>query len=180
MKRFQTTLVVALCVALASGPAVATEAQASTTSDKTTQAKDLRLSRGGLLRGVALTTQMKPIANADVLVHFQGHVIARTKSADDGSFAVQGLRGGIHTVSIGARSDNVRFWTAQAAPPKAKTVLAINGEEQVMRGQYVPPVSLPVVITALGAGLIGGILGYNLRDCGGKKGGGSDDDPESP
>lgn len=180
MNLHRTITVGALCVALAGGPAVATESQSATTrpaKKQTVIAKDIALQGGGLLKGYSLNTQMKPVAGATVLVQYQGHVIARTKSAKDGSFAVQGLRNGLHTVSVGSKQNTVRFWTAKAAPPKASRVLAVNGEERIMRGQYIPPVSLPIVITAIGSGVIGGIIGYQLRDDDGGGGGGT---PASP
>ncbi|MFK7817718.1 MAG: hypothetical protein AB8G99_03280 [Planctomycetaceae bacterium] len=158
MKLFTRT---ALCFALLTGPAMA---NSQTVSSQPTPVRNVALHAGGTMNGVALNTAAKPIANADVAIMYGQHVIARTKTRKDGTFAVRGLRGGMHTVRVGTRSSMYRLWSAKTAPPNAVKVAAINGDSNAVRGQYVPPIGLETVAVAVGAGLIGGIIGYQVKD----------------
>ena len=155
----------ALCVAMLASPVLAqtptgTPARAP---QKALKVKDVSLQSGGMMQGVALSTAAKPIAGADVVVRYGTHVIARTTTAADGSFAVKGLRAGAHTVQVGSRSHVLRLWTAEAAPPSAIQTVAVNGDNGIVRGQL-PPINLPVVGAALAFGVIGGVIGYNIKD----------------
>lgn len=170
MKRFKTVVHTALCLAMVTGSALADQtrkvAPKTTTPPKVQApvAKDAALSKGGILRGVALNTAAKPIANADVQIRFGSHVIARTKTRADGSFAVRGLRSGVHTVSVGQQANLYRLWTADVAPPAALAVVAVNGSEQTMRGQYMPaidPMMLGVIATTA---IIAGVIGKQVGD----------------
>jgi len=156
----------ALCVAMLASPALAQTPTGTPASAprKQFEVKDVSLQPGGMMQGVALSTSAKPIAGADVVVCYGTHVIARTKTAADGSFAVKGLRAGAHTVQVGSRSHVFRLWTAAAAPPDAIRTVAVNGDNGVVRGQHMPPVNLPVVAAALTFGVIGGVIGYNIKD----------------
>ncbi len=150
----------ALCFAMLTGPAVAGE----TKTTPRQPGKNVALHAGGVLRGVALNTAAKPIANADVAVRFGPHIVARTKTRKDGSFVVRGLRSGTHVVSVGSNSTRYTFWPKNAAPPTALKTVAVNGNSNAVRGQYIPPVGLETVAVAVGAGLIGGIIGYQVKD----------------
>jgi hypothetical protein len=160
MKLFTHT---SLCFALLAGPALA---DSPTTSSKrqTAPVRNVELQTGGLMKGVALNTAAKPLANQKVEVLFGQHVVARTITGKDGRFAVKGLRGGMHTVRVGSGTDTYRLWSTKTAPPNALKVAAINADRNVVRGQYIPPVGLETVAVAIGAGLIGGIIGYQVND----------------
>lgn len=157
---------VALCVAMLASPALA-QAQAGTQrsqSQNQLSVKDVSLQSGGLIKGVALNTAARPIAGAEVVVQYGTHVIARTRTTADGSFAVKGLRAGAHTIHVGSQSHVYRLWTADAAPPNAIQTVAVNGDNQAVRGQMMPALNLPVVAAAITFGVIGGIIGYNVKD----------------
>ncbi len=156
---------VGLCLAMLTSPAFAQTQRTQThRSVPAIKARDVSLQSAGVVRGVALNTAAKPIANATVLIQYGPHVVARTKTNADGSFAIRGLRAGVHTVSVGSRSETFRFWTAAAAPPSALKTLAVNGDSGAVRGQQIPPIGAPIVCTAIVAGLVGGLIGYHAND----------------
>lgn len=110
-------------------------AQEKNTTARTAQMTDVKLANGGVLRGRVVNAQGKALANTTVLVSYNGQVIARTNSSASGTYAVKGLRGGLHQVTAGSQSNVVRLWTASAAPKSARTeVLSVAGS--VVRGQY--------------------------------------------
>lgn len=157
----------ALCVAILASPTLA-QAQTRTVparSQSQLNVKDISLRNGGLVKGVALNTAAQPLAGTEVVVQYGSHVIARTKTGADGSFAIKGLRAGAHTVTVGSNSQVVRFWTADAAPKNAIHTLAVNGDQSnAVRGQMMPALNLPVVCAAVAFGVIGGVIGYNVKD----------------
>lgn len=160
-----TSLRVALCLAVVTSPAFAD----GSTANLTSLVRDVRLAKGGLITGKALNTSARPIVNAEVVIQYGPHVVARTRTGADGSFAIRGLRAGAHTVSVGTRAHQCRFWTGDAAPPNALKTLAVNGDNGVVRGQWAPPVGLQTVGAAITFGVLGGVIGYNVRDTSRKK-----------
>ena len=173
MKISRTITHCALCVAVVAAPALADETRGTApavSAPAVTRAKDVALMSGGVMRGVALNTAAKPIANADVRIQFGSHVVARTKTNADGSFVVSGLRGGIHTVSVGSQTSRCRLWTENVAPRGAIKVIAFNGStDNVVRGQYIPPVDMGTVAIGLGALGIGLIIGKQIGDGDGRR-----------
>lgn len=161
MKKLERLLHTTLCLALVCAPALANEGQAAKPTQK--RVSDVRLSKNGLLTGVAVNNVAKPLANAEVVVHYGPHVIARTRTAKDGSFAVTGLRGGQHTVSIGSRNHTCRLWTGKTAPPRATSRVALNGDAHVVRAQGPGP-DVGTLAVVAGVGVLGGVIGYNVRD----------------
>lgn len=178
MKFSKTFTHCALCIAVVTAPAVADETRTTAPAPAAPAALDVALQSGGVLRGVALTTAAKPMANADVRIQFGPHIVARTRTKADGSFAIKGLRGGLHTVRVNSQVQSYRLWTAKTAPKSAVKVLAVNGSDTTVRGQYVPPIDLPVLVTGLAALGIGLVIGKQIGDDNGGGGGGSA--PASP
>lgn len=118
---------------------------------------DVALTQGGLLQGKVLDTQGQPVADAPVSVRFEGKEVASTKSSVDGSFAVRGLRGGTHVVVSGEHGGICRMWTAESAPPSARSAVMIVRGGQIARGQGF--VSGPGLLMA---GLLGGAVAGGL------------------
>jgi len=97
-------------------------------------AEDVRLDNTGVLHGMVVDPQAKPVSGAIVALRASGQkpVIARTDSK--GRFAVAGLRGGVYQLATGGGRKLLRVWSAQAAPPAAKPQ-AVVVAGQVVRGQ---------------------------------------------
>ncbi len=105
------------------------------TRTSASQLADVSLAEGGVLRGKVVDSQGKPVAGAAVTLGFAGHVVARTSTRQDGSYAVKGLRGGLHQLVAGADASMVRLWTPGTAPAAAQTT-ALTVAGQTIRGQY--------------------------------------------
>lgn len=168
MKHSKVLLHCALCVIVLTAPAVADHGRATVPGKPVTKAtsalKDVALSSGGIMRGVALNSATKPVPNANVVVQFGPHVVARTKTKADGSFAISGLRGGIHHVTVGSQTSAYRLWTNKVAPPNAVKVVAVNGHTKAVRGQMMPPVDLATLGLAGAALGIGLVVGKQIGD----------------
>ncbi len=169
MKRKQKTLHLALCVAVLAAPALAQESRTAGTSATTNRVHDVRLSAQGTVVGKVVNTAAVPVADAEVTVQFGTYVVARTRTATDGSFAIRGLRSGVHTISVGTHTRQCRLWSSNIAPPTAVRVLGITGDETAVRAQMGPPMDMTMVMTAAISGVIGGVIGYNIKDDDKKK-----------
>ena len=94
--------------------------QASFASNKVTSALDISLSDTGALTGRVVDAQGKGIAST-VLVSFNGVVVARAKTSASGRFTVNGMRGGVHQLTAGGRTQVARVWSATGAPKSANS-----------------------------------------------------------
>jgi hypothetical protein len=54
----------------------------------------------------------------------------------------------------------------QNCPSECEENVAINANTLVVRGQYAPPIIMSALAVAVGAGLISGVIGYELKDDG--------------
>jgi hypothetical protein len=115
-----------------------TVAQEKRSTQQQAQLSDVELANGGVLFGTVVDGQGKKVAKATVTLKFAGATIARTHSSKNGTFAIKGLRGGLHRLSVGTSSETVRLWAAGSAPAAAKrNITSVTGS--VVRGQYAPP-----------------------------------------
>lgn len=95
---------------------------------------DVAMSAGGKLTGAVVTRQGKSLDGAVVVISQVGEPIAKTTTDAKGVFAVAGLRGGVYQLHVGGQETTVRAWTAEAAPPAARTqAVLVTGE--AVRGQ---------------------------------------------
>jgi hypothetical protein len=108
--------------------------------------QDVALQPNGVLRGQVLDGQGRPVANGAVVVAQQGQLVTRTLTDEQGRFAVAGLRGGLYQVVTAQGGGVYRVWTAEAAPPVAKSAALIVNDETVVRGMQ--------------DGCQGGVLGF--------------------
>lgn len=91
--------------------------------------------RGGVLTGMVLNTEAKPVAGLPVHLLHGEKLVATVHSDENGQFAVKGLRTGGHVLQVGTNQHPVRFWTSQSAPPSATSRMAIVVDEVIVRGQ---------------------------------------------
>ena len=82
--------------------------------------RDVALHGQGTLRGLVVDAQGASLANVDVALVQRGEAVARVRSANDGSFAVSGLRGGVYQISTQGVVGNLRLWAPHTAPPVAE------------------------------------------------------------
>lgn len=99
-------------------------------------AQDVRLGREGTLRGDVVDSQGRSIAHAPVSIRFNGVTVATTRTNTKGQFVVTKLRSGVHTIVSTAGRKSARLWSADAAPPSAKSAVVMQGGRHgVVRGQ---------------------------------------------
>lgn len=83
--------------------------------------RDVRLSSRRAFSGTVRTSAGKPVASRPVRVIQRGRIVASTTTKADGSYSVSGVRSGLSTLKIGSQEQQVRVWSAKAAPPSART-----------------------------------------------------------
>ena len=110
----------------------------------------------GELNGRLLNSNGKPMNGASVVVSKNGKVVAKTTTQTDGSYNVEGLSSGVHTVSMADGRFPVRLWSKQAAPASARTQFVVA--KTAVRGQYVDEYGIYVVGVVAAAALIVGAV----------------------
>jgi hypothetical protein len=81
---------------------------------------DVALHQTGVLRGLVVDGQGASTSDVEVALVQRGKVVATTRSAIDGSFAVSGLQGGVYQVSTRGGVGTLRLWAPHTAPPVAE------------------------------------------------------------
>lgn len=119
---------------------------------------DVALAANGLLTGQVVDQQGIGLANVPVSVRQQGREITSAVTDRTGKFVVAGLRGGTCQLLAANGQAVVRVWTANAAPPIAKTsIMIVSSNTQVLRANYGGGIG-PWVLPALAAGgIIAGV-----------------------
>ena len=114
-------------------PAFAAEAVATKLKSNPRTAVELQMQADGVIRGKVVNRQGKSLTNARVnVVSKDGRAVALTDA--NGMFAVQGVSVGEYMIGIGKRTQKVRVWNAQTAPPNtAQLALLVVGD--TVRGQ---------------------------------------------
>lgn len=97
---------------------------------ETTEATVLDIAMSeGVFAGRVVDHAGNPVAGAEVSLSQGKNQVATTKTDQSGSFAVNGLKGGVYEVRSGKTAGNFRIWTESAAPESAKEqALVILGE----------------------------------------------------
>jgi hypothetical protein len=97
-------------------------AAAPTATPPTPAVVDIAMADGGVLHGQVVDLQSRSVSGVPISVRAQDKEVARTTTANDGRFTVQGLRGGrVYQVAAGEGQGVYRLWTAKAAPPSAQS-----------------------------------------------------------
>jgi len=142
-------------VMLMGSPLLATEP----TDVRTT---DYRLGTNGVLTGSVLNQSGQPVGGLPVEVVHRDQRIAVAVSDENGSFSVDGLRNGPHTVKLGASRQAVRFWSnSSAAPPTAQSGMTIVVDEAIVRGQAVSGWEMAAGVAVIGGFATAVVLSNN-------------------
>jgi hypothetical protein len=96
---------------------------------------DVALRDGGVLVGQVVDTNGVGIAGTEVSVRQGASAAVAAKTAADGSFSVQGLRGGVYQVATTDGHGVYRLWSAGTAPPAANSRALLVAGKDVVRGQ---------------------------------------------
>lgn len=133
--------------------------------------RDIALQQGGILRGEVLSAEGQGAFGQTISLASKGESVATAVVGTDGKFTISGLRPGVYSVAIGETQSVLRLWSEPAAPPAAVSeLLLVQQESQVIRGKGkgrgLPRFDNPLLVGGLllGAGVIGGVIGYNIRD----------------
>ncbi len=116
--------------------------------------RDVALDRVGTLVGQVVDEHGVPQAQQQVVVRRVNIEAAEAKTLTDatGRFAVVGLQGGLHELSVGHVTTTHRLWTPAAAPPAAAREVLLVSSDAVQRGQR------PIADLLTGPVLIGLII----------------------
>ena len=98
-------------------------------------ARDVELTGDGTLYGQIYTSEGRVVENAAIELRYQGNTVARSVTGANGDFAITGVRGGAHDLSIGSATTSVRLWKNGTAPAGSVESLVYAGDETVVRGQ---------------------------------------------
>ena len=123
---------------------------------------DYRLGANGVLTGSVLNQIGQPVGGLPVEVFHMDQRIAVVASDANGSFSVDGLRNGQHTVKLGASRRAVRFWrNSSVAPPTAQNAMAIVVDEAIVRGQAVSSWEMAAGLAVIGGFATAVVLSNN-------------------
>ncbi|MBP62420.1 MAG: hypothetical protein CMJ62_12945 [Planctomycetaceae bacterium] len=133
--------------------------------------RDAALQAGGTLQGSLLSPDGKAQTGRTVQLLSRGEVVASTQTDREGRFAFRGLRAGVYGLHTDGVAIAYRLWADGAAPPSAVSdVLLVSGQEPIVRGaigdHFGGHLGKPLLLGGLlgAAGVIGGVIGYNIRD----------------
>jgi hypothetical protein len=127
--KFRSWVAAAACTGMFASPVAAAPASHQVPAD-------VALAEGGVLSGQVVDAQGAAIPQAPVALISEGREVIRLAAAEDGTFAVSGLQGGVYELATPGQHNVYRVWTAQTAPPAASPgVMLVSGGE-VVRGQY--------------------------------------------
>ena len=132
--------------------------------------RDVALQQGGTLRGELMSAQGHGAAGQTISLATDGELVAKAVVGADGKFFIGGLRPGVYSVVSGYTQSTLRLWSQAAAPPAAAPeLLLVQQQSQIARGQFpnhLPQWDHPLLVGGLliTAGVIGGVIGYNIKD----------------
>ncbi len=98
---------------------------------------DVALSDGGMLHGRVVSVQGTGVAGAPVFVKAQDRDVATATTAADGTFNVQGLKGGVYQVATIQGHGIYRLWSAGTAPPAAQNGAVVYTQSSVVDSKVV-------------------------------------------
>lgn len=133
------------------------------------QVRDVALQAGGTLQGTLMTAAGTPASDQRVLLLSNDEVVVEAVTGPEGRFSVSGIRPGVYSVRADESQGVYRLWSTGAAPPSAlPELLLISDDGQVVRGggRFGGSNGNMLLMGGLllAAGVIGGVIGYNIRD----------------
>jgi hypothetical protein len=93
---------------------------------------DVALSDGGVLHGQVVDLRGTAVAKAPVSLATQQRSVAGVTTAADGTFKLQGLKGGVYRVATAQGRGIFRLWSPGTAPPAAQTSAIVYTQNQVV------------------------------------------------
>lgn len=131
---------------------------------------DIGLTQGGTFTGRVVDQTGAALEGAEVVVKQGKTEVTRTITDKQGSFVATNLKGGVYTVASGATEGTYRVWAEKTAPPSAhEQVLIVKGQNGArgqigaIRGQDTSMLGIVAVVAV--AGVLGGVIGYNIREA---------------
>lgn len=130
--------------------------------------RDAALQSGGVVRGALISSAGRARADRPVNLLLHGKQIASTTTDVDGRFQFRGVRAGVYRLQAAGADRSYRLWSEAAAPPSADAqILLLENDQLVVRGKkgggtLAKPLLLGGLLLA--AGVIGGVIGYNIKD----------------
>ena len=97
---------------------------------------DVSLEQGGVLRGVLVDEQGRPLVKSAVIIRQGRRVFSRTNTGLKGKFLFKGLRGGVYEIASVRGRGVFRVWAPGTAPKAARDQALIVSRTQVVRGQF--------------------------------------------
>ncbi len=95
---------------------------------------DVKLHPGGILVGIVTDSAGLAVADGDVVLSQAKKIVATTKTRKDGTFTINGVKGGVYQIETIRGHGIVRVWTPQTAPPHAVQAVQVFESNQVVRG----------------------------------------------
>lgn len=127
--------------------------------------RDVALNARGNLQGKVVDSSGKPLAANRVLLKQQGRVASQVATDAAGKFTVPGVRPGLYEIATDNHSGVYRVWSHQSAPPAAIDAVLLTDDEDIIRGQRRDWGHIMLVTgLVIAAGVLGGVIGYNLKD----------------
>lgn len=128
---------------------------------------DAALQAGGTLQGAIMSPSGEAQAGRTVQLLSRGEVVASIVTDSEGRFGFRGLTTGVYALHADGVASGYRLWAEGTAPPSAVSeVMLVSGQEMVIRNQPGGSIGKPLMLLGLlgAAGVIGGVIGYNVRD----------------
>lgn len=137
-------------------------------SPKTVKAKpaskipDIALTKDAIFRGVIVDGKAGPVANEKVIIRQGRRVVAETRTDRLGEFRVPKFRGGTYEIKAGKVTQQVRVWTANAAPKTARKVALLIENPAIVRAQSAIPAATIANAASLGGAALG--VGFGISN----------------
>lgn len=133
LRRVQSMLTTLACIGMLTPfSALFAEQTAEQNQSKIT---DVALGSGGLLAGTVVDKEGRPVENARIVLRSKEKTLVDTHAAEDGSFRIHALRGGVYDMTANGKTTVMRLWADQTAPPSSETTATLVAGGEVVRGQ---------------------------------------------
>lgn len=129
----------------------------TSSSDRSTYGVDVVLTQDGVLHGMVVHSDGRPLVGTPVYVRRAGRVLAEAKTGPTGRFSVTDLPGGMYQVQTGSTGQTLRLWAPGTAPPSAASSLRLVSDGTIVRGQGDRRIGLSSDAILLGAVIAAGV-----------------------